>query len=49
MGLSGRIAALFQNSRMTPLLALVAFLLGCSHSFEEALLAALERWEALGA
>jgi len=28
MGISGRIAAAFQNSRMTPLLALVAFLLG---------------------
>ena len=28
MGLSGRIAAAFQDSRMTPLLALVAFLLG---------------------
>ena len=28
MGISGRIAATFQNSRMTPLLALVAFLLG---------------------
>ncbi len=28
MGISGRIAATFQDSRMTPLLALVAFLLG---------------------
>ncbi len=28
LGISGRIAAAFQNSRMTPLLALVAFLLG---------------------
>jgi len=28
MGISGRIAAAFQDSRMTPLLALVAFLLG---------------------
>ncbi|MBS1198190.1 MAG: Acriflavin resistance protein [Proteobacteria bacterium] len=28
LGISGRIAALFQDSRMTPLLALVAFLLG---------------------
>ncbi|MBU1366172.1 MAG: efflux RND transporter permease subunit [Gammaproteobacteria bacterium] len=28
MGISGRIAAAFQNSRMTPLLALVAFLMG---------------------
>ncbi|MCK6390136.1 MAG: efflux RND transporter permease subunit [Azonexus sp.] len=28
LGVSGRIAALFQNSRMTPLLALVAFLMG---------------------
>lgn len=28
LGLSGRIAGAFQNSRMTPLLALVAFLLG---------------------
>ncbi|MFZ2268721.1 MAG: efflux RND transporter permease subunit [Azonexus sp.] len=28
MGLSGRIAAAFQDSRMTPLLALIAFLLG---------------------
>ena len=27
-GISGRIAAIFQNSRMTPLLALLAFLLG---------------------
>ena len=28
LGISGRIAAAFQNSRMTPLLALVAFLMG---------------------
>src|SRR5574343_889976 len=28
LGVSGRIAAAFQDSRMTPLLALVAFLLG---------------------
>lgn len=28
LGISGRVAALFQDSRMTPLLALVAFLLG---------------------
>lgn len=28
LGISGRIAATFQNSRMTPLLALVAFLMG---------------------
>ncbi|MGB8300040.1 MAG: efflux RND transporter permease subunit, partial [Azonexus sp.] len=28
MGISGRTAATFQNSRMTPLLALVAFMLG---------------------
>ena len=28
MGISGRIAGFFQDSRLTPLLALVAFLLG---------------------
>ena len=28
LGISGRIAAAFQASRMTPLLALVAFLMG---------------------
>jgi hypothetical protein len=28
MGISGRIAALFQSAQITPLLALVAFLLG---------------------
>ena len=28
LGISGRIAAAFQDSRITPLLALVAFLMG---------------------
>ena len=33
LGISGRIAAAFQNSRMTPLLALVAFLMGLFATF----------------